>query len=510
MKRFRWILTGVVIACLLGMTGCSLAEMRETREISDYLESRYGSQDFEIQREETDGTLSYRVTPAAYPETTFVVEEGKIEESMDWGYHDDYAAQMLYGGAERLGISYEKGEQGYDMFVYYQDYGTLDALAEKLEKLVSDCMESRAFEKLRNTCLLVIKPEGETDPDFPGYQVRIETLYSYQVDKEFGVMASKLSPDQLKEDLRLCHIYNAYNYMIPKDEKLFSEADVERYKAMCSGATGERKDGDITVYDLVNLNNSKLGFGGAYQILSAEGLVTEEAENCFTASGNETTIQFSREFRDGKPSVSYEIISGDEELKERGTEGDAYYAVAALTNQSFSFTTPEKKLAAKEAERLERLPEIQKAFENAGTQDQTGTVGGIEVTLLDMELYEQLQGSNSFFVESNEEMIWTRIRLRLENTGDMDVRAFPTIAIPGSDDQFSGIISDREANLYRPTDVINLGLEDIYGEVLPAGESIEGDVYYKLPRDLVSQEDSMVLYYFCGTETGSVLLPGKF
>ena len=95
MKRFRWILTGVVIACLLGMTGCSLAEMRETREISDYLESRYGSQDFEIQREETDGTLSYRVTPAAYPETTFVVEEGKIEESMDWGYHDDYAAQML-------------------------------------------------------------------------------------------------------------------------------------------------------------------------------------------------------------------------------------------------------------------------------------------------------------------------------------------------------------------------------------------------------------------------------
>ena len=68
MNRFRWIVAGVAIACLFGITGCSLAEMQETREISDYLESRYGSRDFEIQREETDGTLTYRVAPAGYPE----------------------------------------------------------------------------------------------------------------------------------------------------------------------------------------------------------------------------------------------------------------------------------------------------------------------------------------------------------------------------------------------------------------------------------------------------------
>ena len=205
-------------------------------------------------------------------------------------------------------------------------------------------------------------------------------------------MASQLTPGQLKEDLRLCHIYNTYNYTIPKDDNLFSAADIERYKAMCTGAMGEGDDGSIAVYDMVNQDERKLNFGGAYQILSAEGLVTEASEDSFTASGNEITLKFFREFIDGRPSVSYEILSGDETFEERDREGDSHYAVAALTDKTISFSTPEKEEAAKEEERLERLPEIQKAFENAGAQDQTGTVGGIEVALLDMELYEQLKG----------------------------------------------------------------------------------------------------------------------
>ncbi|MCI8544119.1 MAG: DUF4352 domain-containing protein, partial [Lachnospiraceae bacterium] len=179
------------------------------------------------------------------------------------------------------------------------------------------------------------------------------------------------------------------------------------------------------------------------------------------------------------------------------------------TGQSISFSTPEKMQAAKEAERLERLPEILEAFENAVTQEQTGEAGGIEVTLMEMELYERLQGSNSFYVESNEEMVWTRIRLRLKNTGSTEVWVFPSTFIPGAEDRFFGMVADGEANLYRPSDVINLGLEDMYRKTLQAGETMEGNVYFKLPRDLVTQEDSMVLYYFCGAETAAVLLPAQ-
>lgn len=507
MNRFRWMLTAVITLCLLGMTGCSMAEEQGTREIRDYLESRYGSRDFEIRIEETDGKLSYKVTPAGFPEVEFTVEEGKIEESMDWKYHDDYASQMLYGGAERRGLSYEEAGDGYDVFIYYQDYSELDALAEKIIELVSDCVESRAFEKLRNTCLIVIKPEGETEKNFPGYQVRIKTLYTYQVNKEFGVMASDLDSERLKEDLRLFHIYNSYSCMLPKDEAMFSDEDMERYRAICTGAMGEGKDGDITIYDLVNEGYFGLNYSGAYQILTAQGLVTEVAEDSFTASGNGMTIRFRPEFREREPGVSYEVLDGDTELVKDERSGGAYYAVLALTGQRISFSTPEKMQAAREAERLERLPEILEAFENAVTQNQTGEAGGIEVTLLEMELCERLQGNNYSYVESDEEMVWTRLRLRLKNTGSMEIWVFPSMVISGSEDRFFGIIADREANLYRPSDVINLGVEDIYRENLEAGETIEGNVYFKLPRNLAAQEDAMVLYCFCGTETASVLLP---
>lgn len=506
MKHFRWTLIGIIIACLVGMTGCGMQGDKEIREIGDYLESRYDSRDFEIQKEETDGTVSYKVTPRAYPEAEFTVEEGNIEESMDWKYHDDYAAQMLYGGAERLGLSYEKGENGYDIFIFYEDYSSLDSVADKIVKLVSDCMESKVFEKMRNTCLIVIKPEGETNSYFPGYQVRIETRYTYRMNKRFGVMASKMTPEQFKEDLRLCHLYNAYNYTILKDDYLFSRADVERYKTMCTGAMGEEKNGNITIYDMVDGDGNNLSFGGAYQILSAEGLVEETAEESFIASGNGMTVKFTREFEDREPAVSYEVLSGDGKIEKQYSKRDSRHAVKALTNKTITFSTPEKKEAAKEEERQKRLPAIQEAFENAVASGQTETAGGIEVTLLDMEIYEQLQGSNSNFVQSDEEMVWTRIRLKLKNTGDRDIWLF-TVTVSDFDDHFVGVIADKEGNLYRPTNIINLGLENIYSETLSADETIEGDIYFELPRELVAKENSLVLYCFCGSDTAPLLLP---
>lgn len=42
-----YILAAAIIACALGMAGCGMAEERDIREIRDYLESRYGSQEFD-------------------------------------------------------------------------------------------------------------------------------------------------------------------------------------------------------------------------------------------------------------------------------------------------------------------------------------------------------------------------------------------------------------------------------------------------------------------------------
>lgn len=514
MRAIKWTAVEILFVCLAGLTGCSMAG-EKNREVREYLESRYGSQDFEITKLENDGTYSYQVVPAEYPEAAFTVEEGKIEESQDWNFHDDYAACMLYGGAERLGLTYEKGKNGYDVFITYENYSSIDEVAEKVEQLVADCIESHAFDKLRNTCLITIKPEYETNPVFPGYEIRVKTLYTYPVDKVFGVMASGLIPGQLKENLRLCHIYNAYQYSIPRDSAMFSEYDIEKCYEMCSGAMSTADDGSISIYRMVDKASNGLSFGGAYQILLSEGLITEETEESFIASGNGVTIEFFRRFdvltSDKMPGVSYEILSGSETLSEIDLSilsgGNAVHsAVDLLADKVIEFSTPEKIAAAAEEERLSRLPLVQEAFSQAVSLGEMTSGASMEVTVTGVETYERLQGSNSSYVDSNEDMVWTGISIRIKNTGSTEMYLF-SLWSDGSEGKLVGIIADEEANLYRFTDIINLGLENIYSYNLQAGDTVEGNIYIKLPRELIMKEDALVLWIFRGADSVSVLLP---
>lgn len=522
MKAMNRMNLTILLVGLAFFSGCGIAEADENhREIRKYLESRYDSQKFEITELKNDETVSYQVVPADFPEMVFTVEEGKIEESQDWNYHDDYAACMLYGGAERLGLTYEKGENGdgYKIFITYEDYLSIDETAEKVEQLVSDCLESHAFDKLRCSCLITIKPGDEPNPAFPGYDIRIETRYTYRVDKVFGVMASRLVPGQLKDDLRLCHIYNAYQYTIPRDSDMFSQNDIKRYQEMCSGAMCKNDGGSISIYNMVDEVDHGLSFGGAYQILSSEGLVTEENEDSFIASGNGVTMKFFRIFdvltSKGRPGVSFEIISGDiNERKLDSLTGSpscylAEKAVALLLGNAIEFSTPEKMAAAAEEERLSRLPLVQDAFSQAAVPEQMTSGAGMEVTITDMETYERLQGSKSSYVNSGKDTIWTRIRIRVKNTGSTEMYLFPWGWTDGSESQLVGVIADEEANIYRPTDIINLGLENIYGFNLPAGDTAEGNIYIKLPRELVAKENSLVLILFRGKDSVSALLPAE-
>lgn len=508
-----------ILVCLIGLCGCSMPD-RETQEIKKYLESRYGSQEFEITKTEDGESVSYRVIPADFPEAAFTVEEGTIEESWHWNYHDDYAACMLYGGAERLGLTYEKDERiegEYNIFIMYEDYISIDETAEKVEQLVTDCLKSHAFDKMANRCLITVKPAGEPDPAFPGYEIRIKTAYaSNRVDKVFGIMASDLVLGQLKENLRLCHIYNVFQYTLLKDTSMFSEDDMKRYQEMCSGAMCKADDGSVTIYHMVDKVNSGLSFGGAYQILLSEGLVTEEKEDSFIASGNGVTMEFFLRMddltSDGKPSVSFEILSGEisqvtsSVLSNMRGASNTHSAVDVLLDKVVEFSTPEKIAAAAEEERLARLPLVQDAFSQAVDPGNMASGTGMEVTITGMETYERLQGSNSSYVDSGTNTIWTRISIRIKNTGNTDMYLFPLRSY-GSESQLAGIIADEDANLYNPTDIINLGLENIYGYQLQAGDTVEGNIYIKLPRELVAKEDSLVLWIFRGESSVSALLP---
>lgn len=522
MKAMRRIMIGVLFVCLAGLSGCSMAGDKN-REVMEYLESRYGSREFEITRLGDGENVSWQVVPEAFPEAAFTVEKGTIDESWKWSYHDDYASCMLYGGAERLGLTWEKDERiegEYNIFILYEDYASIDETAEKVEQLVTDCVESHAFDNLANRCLITVKPAGEPAPAFPGYEIRMQTKNaSYTLDKVFGIMAPDLVPGQMKEDLRLCYIYNAYQYTLLRDNSMFSEDDLERYEEMCSGAMSRSDDGSITIYPWVNKVDSGLSFGGAYQVLLSEGLVTEEKEDSFIASGNGVTMEFFLRTddltSDRKPSVSFELLSGDiSEVTEarlsnmRGAS-DTHSAVDLLLDKAVEFSTPEKLAAAEEEERLARLPLVQEAFAQAAAPGETASGSSMEVTITDMETYERLQGSNSSYMDSGKDTIWTRISVRITNTGSTEMYLFPHGWYRGSEGQLVGMIADEEANLYRASDIVGLGLDSIYGFNLPAGETAEGNIYMKLPREMAAKEDSLVFWIFRGEDSVSLLLPAE-
>ena len=502
----------ILFLCSLGLAGCGAAgtgSSRNTKEIKEYLESRYGSQDFLVEPSEKAGAAAYQAVPADYPEVTFTIEEGKLEESSDYSYHDDFAAQMLYGGADRLGLSYEKGADGYDIFITYENFASLDTLGEQLEKLVMDCRDSRAFDELRSSCLITVKPEAETNPYFPGYEIRLKTRYTYPLTGDFGVMASELEEGKLTDALKRCHVYTAYNYTIPEDNAMFSSSDTKSYLDSCTGATGEAADGSITIYELVNKGDPDMTFGGAYQLLSQEGLVTETSKDSFLASGNGITIQFTRSFDKEGPSVSCQILEGEDQLGSNTLDmildmNNARYAAKGLTGKTITFSTPEKTAAAKDAERMERLPLVEEAFANAAAPGQTLSVGTAQVTLLGAEQLETLQGDGLAAMHSDENEVWCAMDIKIKNIGSEDLNIFHLVFYGGSN-ELTGIVADKDANLYKPVDVINLGLEDIYGQFLPAGETLEGKVYYKLPRDLMA-DGTLTLLLFCGSESVSFLL----
>lgn len=508
----RWM-AAVFLLCCLALAGCGGAGQgggRDVKAVKEYLADRYGDQGFSVEKISGGLESAYLVTPEAYPEAAFTVQPGKSEESSGYRYHDDFAAQMLYGGAERLGLACEQGSEGYDVFITYENYASLEPLAERLEKLVTDCRDSRAFDEIRNSCLITVKPEAETDPWFPGYKIRIKTSYTYPEIKGFGMEAGELEPGRLAGELRLCHVYNAYNYTIPTDSGLFSREDMARYEAICTGATGTaHSDGAVTIYPLANQDDLWMSFGSVYQILLQEGMVTETAPDRFTASGNGMTIAFTRAFSAKGPSVSWEILEGEELLDISMwsfivQSDDPRNAVCGLTDKSITYSTPEKLAEAKEAERLERLPFVEHSFALAAAQGESVSVGATKVTLLEWEPLEVLQGDGVAALHSDEDEVWCAVRLRVENEGSEEMYVFHLIFY-GRDIELFGLAADRDGNFYQPVDVINLGLEDMYGQYLSSGETLEGKVYFKLPRERLA-DGGLALLLFCGQESAAFVL----
>ncbi|MGL5435715.1 MAG: hypothetical protein ACRDBO_10020 [Lachnospiraceae bacterium] len=502
MMRFCNGIGLVLLTATLILSGCSAIGGKKNEEIFKYLNSRYGSEEFQIEVVGEGENVSYKVSPNDNPELVFTVEKGKIDESQDWQYHDDYAARVLYDGAERRGLSYEKSGDEYNTFIIYKDYNSLDEVARQVMDLVAECTERKVFDKMRSACLLTIKPEEPADPLYPGYKIRIKTRYSFAEIQEFGVEAEDLTLDALTEELKFYHIYHAYNWSIPQDSDQYSPEIVDRYLEMCTGSMGKADDGSITVYDYVDKKSGGFSFGNAYQIFNTEGLVTGVEEDRFTASGNGMTVMIYRVIDEDEAKAEFEILEG-EELFDARIGDEIYDVLTLLTDKSFEYTTPEKMARNDEAERLNRLPMIEEAYETAVSLGAVAVISDVEFTLMEMETTQTLTGSYNSMA-AGQDRIWICTKLSIRNTGQKERSLFPWMV--ASSESITAIISDPEANLFQAVDVVNLGTNDLYGKTVAPGESIEGYIYFRVPKETV-ESGNLILLGNCEQDMVAVNLP---
>lgn len=59
-------------------------------------------------------------------------------------------------------------------------------------------------------------------------------------------------------------------------------------------------------------------------------------------------------------------------------------------------------------------------------------------------------------MHSTEEEVWCAMDMRIRNTGTEELNVFHLVFYGGGNELF-GIVADKDANLYKPVDVINPG-----------------------------------------------------
>lgn len=495
MKKVR--LATVALSLLILLAGCGTGQ--ETFEIKKYLKQNYGTEEFTIKKNKGDSPRSYDVFLNEVPDIHFT-----LTKEAGGSFDDDYTEQVLQGQMDNLGLAWERVAD-YHIQVSYKDYASIDETVKKIEEFIKICENTHAFKPIKEICVLTLRPESPPDPLYPGYQIRLsDNGYSVYPgykgpDDRFYLKAAHLEPGKLAGEVRLCHIYYQYQFTMNPDVSEFTEEDMERYYELSCGVTGTANDGIETVYAEADITDHDFTFGSAYQILKADGLITDVGENRFTAAANGRTVEFIITFTQEGPVSAYTVFEEGE--ADIDWEDDPLYGlyeeelrteVERLTGKWFSDTTPEKIAAKKEEERLARLPDIQSCFAGASAVGETAFVHNTQFTVLSAKRCSSI-GSGSFNYQAPNGKTCLLVRIRAENKGTVPADLFSWVI--SSEDDYSGIISDKEANVYEPVDIIAVSFDDIYMTLEPGGIA-EGDVLFIISEELAAVPEELIFIVF--------------
>lgn len=496
--RVRYMVITFTILSLCFMTACSGApKAQQDREIKEYLSKQYHGE-FVIELKQDEGQPYYEAYPTTYPDVIFRVENNELYDSSPFALplKDDYAQQLFEKSAERLDLSILEMDcqQSNPPFQYsllnatvqYPDYQSIEDTAKKVAELVNICRESNAF--FPKQSYLTVLPSFTENTDFPGCMIALSSGEWGMNSGEslFEIESSEVTVNKVIEKLKYCHIYSFYNYTMPTQEAPFPSEDIEKYIQLSTGAMGTAENGAIIGYSYVNMadpnediepfsirSQSLLTIGGAYQILSTEGMVTQIGENFFTTSGNEMTATFTVAFEEGHPIYSWSCVDiQGNALPDWENPGDTSISLSLIEE-----ITGKNLLPVSLDEYRKNIEGLRKDPNPLGTSQK---ISSVEFSVRSAETVERLEDS-FYYYEPKKGYVFLVLRLTATNHGKKTVYLFDPLPNPG-DSYYQGVVSNSESHVYAMVKQVVGGIGTIDFSV-KSGESIEENLVFQIPSD---------------------------
>lgn len=493
----EYLILTLTILSLCFLTACSDPSKEQDNKVKAYLRELY-LDEFEAELKQEGDEPYYEAYPVAYPDVIFRVEnnDSKSQSLYTSPFKDDYAQQLLLKTAQRLGLTIEEGVSPKDVIVKYPDYESIDDIAEKVEEFVTICRNSNAFPSYSGS--LTVLPGFTDDMAFPGCLIsldnRTRSMNPDDLILDSGI--GNLRQETLAEQLKYYHIYSFYNYIIPEQQVSFPPEDMENYIQLSTGAMSTADHGDKTDYPYVDMTDHEnpsayffggtsdfLTIGGAYQILSSEGMVTQIGNNSFTAAGNSLTVTFTVEFGDRGASYSWSCVDA---------QGNA---LPEWESAGYTHITPNvieeitgKKLFPMSLNEFRLM--VEELRENPVPLSTPRNVGSVNFTVLSTKITDRLEAGH-YYYEPTEGATFLIVRLSAVNQGENDAELFQSI-LYSSNNFYRGVISDSDGNFYN-TVKVDWGDLDTFDVKIKPGETAEGDVIFQIPSNKANALIELVL-----------------
>lgn len=215
----KWLLFAIIILIFIRVS--QFARRYEMSNVHEYLTRRYPEIHLQVQRKNEDDEVYYLVNTQTPYALSFIVKK-----NIDGKWVDNYTAQFFCYLAEQCGIKTRLDTEWDSVLtvsnisLYYSDYGSIDDLAVRIDKLAELC------QKEINTISLgipsiTVRPENNIEAYFPGYDLKANMALTGGIQLDLTDLAARIKYN---------YIANVYNYTLAPENTDIPESDFRQFE----------------------------------------------------------------------------------------------------------------------------------------------------------------------------------------------------------------------------------------------------------------------------------------